>query len=211
MKFIFQDFMSLEKTINMDGGEYEIHNSLTTELIDKLGFIVNDSTSGEKALVNDYESTANPKYIILVKKHGKLAGAAVVEKVSDTLDYIDKFYVAKEFQKNGVSDNLMGLIKQYSSVSKENTPSLGLRVDKTNEKAISFYEKHGFTPISESSKFIIYEFGVAKEEHGLLADTAIEKRETIYTIPTTTRVEDSLKYPLQIPMQQIRQSYAFQN
>lgn len=181
--------MALEDTLKIEEGEYEIYDSLTPELVEILSSVVNDSTENKKALIEDYESFVTPKYVVLVKKYGKVAGIAVVEQVTETLDYVDKLFVAKEFQSNGVGMHMMDVLKQYS-------PSFGLRADKNNEKAINFYQRNGLDHIDDFENFGIYGFKANEEQKELLIDFASKKEKTVYKNGSSIRYEvDSIKNP----------------
>lgn len=75
----------------------------------------------------------------LVYLQEKLAGYAASEPRKAGEIFIDKLYVALEFQRHGIGSALLEHI-----VSQHSPKRLTLRVNRKNFKAINFYFKHGF-------------------------------------------------------------------
>ena len=65
---------------------------------------------------------------------------------------LERIYVAKEFQSMGLGKILMNKALEFALEKKKS--HIWLDVWEHNNKAISFYKKHGFTVISQHSFFM---------------------------------------------------------
>jgi len=92
----------------------------------------------------------DPQYFILVRKAGKLVGAALSYN-EGVHGWIRQLAVCKEYQGKGLGSTL--LRHMFSIYSQRNVPRVALGVSSKNENACQFYERHG---MYRSREFIEY-------------------------------------------------------
>lgn len=93
--------------------------------------------------VNYWSKNWEKVILVYTKTDKKLAGFMVLGK-----EFLDELYIQTDFQGKGIGSLLI-------SRAKEAYPRLGLYTMKQNQKAVSFYRKHGFE---------IKKYGIAPDE-----------------------------------------------
>ena len=68
--------------------------------------------------------------------------------------FLSMITVSKEYQGQGLGNRLLNKMIEVCRIKGMN--SITLEVDKTNENAIVFYEKHGFSKISKESNISFF-------------------------------------------------------
>ena len=92
------------------------------------------------------EEANNPDIITLVAvEDGKIVGASKSEMDDRNQAWIDRVHVLPEYFGTGIADDLMRatLTKHYG------LQSIALKVLRGNDRAIAFYQKHGFSITDE--------------------------------------------------------------
>ena len=93
--------------------------------------------------------------------------------VNDKGGFITNFSVSPESMGLGISKKLLDLVVKYSD--ENSLKEVDLSVNKLNYRAINFYEKNGFLPISEEKENIIMKKETKRNYNKELLDTADHK------------------------------------
>ncbi len=110
----------------------------------------------EQWQINDFTINFNPKKIIVFYKDNILVAYSHVENWKAKI-HLRMMVVHPNHQGNGIGTKL---IKSFISIGKKQSKSLCLDVFKINTKAKYFYEKHGFSVISETD--FSYKMGIKR-------------------------------------------------
>jgi ribosomal protein S18 acetylase RimI-like enzyme len=89
---------------------------------------------------NDFYTRFDPKDITLVNEGQDLVGYSHVENWCNQL-YVRMIVLHPHHQGKGIGGKLLGSV---IALGKEQSKRIGLQVFKINDKAIKFYESHGF-------------------------------------------------------------------
>ncbi|NOX16094.1 MAG: GNAT family N-acetyltransferase [Epsilonproteobacteria bacterium] len=108
----------------------------------------------EQWQINDFTINFNPKKIIVVHKNNILVAYSHIENENDKI-HLRMLAVHPSYQGKGIGAKL---VKSFVSIGKKQSKSLCLDVFKINIKAKCFYEKHGFSVISETD--FSYKMGI---------------------------------------------------
>lgn len=93
--------------------------------------------------------------------------------VNDKGGFITNFSVSPESMGLGISKKLLDLVVKY--LDENSLKEVDLSVNKLNYRAINFYEKNGFLPISEEKENIIMKKETKRNYNKELLDTADHK------------------------------------
>ena len=93
--------------------------------------------------------------------------------VNDKGGFITNFSVSPESMGRGISKKLLDLVVKY--LDENSLKEVDLSVNKLNYRAINFYEKNGFLPISEEKENIIMKKETKRNYNKELLDTADHK------------------------------------
>lgn len=91
-----------------------------------------------------WQDTMDNQYVILAEKEGRLAGFATLKLGN----YIDFFYVGKDFQRQGVARDLLNKIEQQANLLKATYLSADISLS-----AKGFFERNGFEVIQQQENY----------------------------------------------------------
>ncbi len=91
----------------------------------------------------NYESlSVKPNLLVSCEDKDELIGICSVKIINDKECYLNSFYVAKEYRKNGIGSHLYDICEKYAK--ENNYTIIQLVVDPVFKDAIRFYEKRNY-------------------------------------------------------------------
>ncbi|MBO6719623.1 MAG: GNAT family N-acetyltransferase [Rhizobiaceae bacterium] len=105
----------------------------------------NESKHGAQSLVADLARPHSESFVASTE-NGTVAGYAYAIVTKGVL-WLDRLHVAPEHQGSGIADGLL----QAVMVNYVGEPSISLEVIEGNNRAMRFYEKHGFDVVERKS------------------------------------------------------------
>jgi len=92
-----------------------------------------------------------PELFLVAEKHHKIIGFIVGIRFTDEIVRIVMLSILPSYQRQYFATELLNRL--IITLKEENIKQISLEVKTNNEKAISFYKKHGFTIIDTIEKF----------------------------------------------------------
>lgn len=92
-----------------------------------------------------------PELFLVAEKHHKIIGFIVGIRFTDEIVRIVMLSILPSYQRQHFATELLNRL--IITLKEENIKQISLEVKTNNEKAISFYKKHGFTIIDTIEKF----------------------------------------------------------
>lgn len=92
-----------------------------------------------------------PDLFLVAEKHHKIIGFITGIQITDEIARIVMLSILPPYQRQHIATELLNEI--IITLKEENVKQISLEVKTNNEKAISFYKKHGFTIIDTIEKF----------------------------------------------------------
>ncbi|MBF0252718.1 MAG: GNAT family N-acetyltransferase [Candidatus Omnitrophica bacterium] len=91
----------------------------------------------------------NKGIFLIAENNGAIIGTIGLKLIHNDFSQLCKFYVHKDFRKNGIGTDLLTRVIEFAE--KNNYTSIGLEVSKKHQAAIKLYENFGFVLVKTPS------------------------------------------------------------
>ena len=127
--------------------DFERINALFMEMLRAIYHT--DDVQGHQQSDMDYYFAGGEDWVCVAEDEGNIIGFLAIEVHREEFDYLyyDDFSVSSAYRSKGIGAEMMQRAEDYAA--KLNIGRIALHVEKQNEGARRFYERHGFAVVRD--------------------------------------------------------------